>query len=134
MKRITQEDRTLIELLQLATSLSKAEAALKRYITYPDQRLYAVRASNQTIGCVGIKIEKGGAVIIQHIAVRSSYRQQGIGKEMIDYLKQGLFSAIQAETDNDAVHFYQKQGFQVTSLGEKYPGVERFLCVWQKDG
>jgi ribosomal protein S18 acetylase RimI-like enzyme len=31
-----------------------------------------------------------------------------------------------AETDNEAVEFYRATGFRVTSLGEKYPGVERY--------
>jgi len=35
---------------------------------------------------------------------------------------------ITAETVRDAVKFYWSSGFKVTSLGEKYPGVERFLC------
>ena len=35
---------------------------------------------------------------------------------------------ITLETDRDAVEFYQRCGFQVKSIGEKYPGVERFLC------
>ena len=37
-----------------------------------------------------------------------------------------------AETDKDAVDFYRKLGFSVTSLGEKYPGVERFHCEYSK--
>ena len=36
---------------------------------------------------------------------------------------------IEAETDADAVGFYEQVGFTVTSLGESYPGVERFRCV-----
>ncbi|WP_239984546.1 hypothetical protein [Lentibacillus sediminis] len=39
---------------------------------------------------------------------------------------------ISAETDKDAVVFYQNLGFQITSLGEKYPGVERFLCEYER--
>lgn len=39
-------------------------------------------------------------------------------------------SYISAETDRDAVGFYRKYGFQITSLGEKYPGVERFKCEY----
>jgi ribosomal protein S18 acetylase RimI-like enzyme len=35
---------------------------------------------------------------------------------------------ISAETHKDAVEFYRKYGFKITSLGEKYLGVERFLC------
>lgn len=33
---------------------------------------------------------------------------------------------IVAETDRSALGFYLALGFGVTSLGEKYPGVERF--------
>ena len=33
-----------------------------------------------------------------------------------------------AETDKDAVAFYRKVGFKIQSIGEKYPGTERFLC------
>ncbi|MNU09693.1 hypothetical protein D3C72_2564150 [compost metagenome] len=36
---------------------------------------------------------------------------------------------ITAETDHEAAGFYRSAGFTVTSLGEKYPGVERFACV-----
>ena len=40
---------------------------------------------------------------------------------------------IEAETDKEAVEFYKKIGFQVKSLGEKYPGIERFhLCFKNK--
>ena len=34
-----------------------------------------------------------------------------------------------AETDADAIGFYQCCGFAVESLGELYPGVERFRCT-----
>ncbi len=46
---------------------------------------------------------------------------------MINYISD-KYPLIYAETDNDAVNFYWKYGFEITSLGEKYPGVERFLC------
>ena len=36
---------------------------------------------------------------------------------------------MEAETDIEAVDFYKKIGFQTVSLGEKYPGVERFKCT-----
>lgn len=32
---------------------------------------------------------------------------------------------ITAETDHDAIAFYRRYGFEIQSLGEKYPGVER---------
>ncbi len=38
---------------------------------------------------------------------------------------------LEAETDCEAVEFYRKCGWIITSLGEKYPGVERFQCYWE---
>jgi hypothetical protein len=37
-----------------------------------------------------------------------------------------------AETDQDAVAFYRRCGFQIDTLGEKYLGVERFRCTWRR--
>ena len=49
---------------------------------------------------------------------------------MIRYVEEHhAFSSIYAETDQDAVNFYKNIGFHITSLGEKYPGVERFACL-----
>lgn len=42
------------------------------------------------------------------------------------------YPSIVAETDDEAVDFYRRYGFFITSLGEKYPGVERFLCQYNK--
>ena len=36
---------------------------------------------------------------------------------------------LNAETHRDAVDFYKRLGFDIESLGEKYPGVERFWCT-----
>lgn len=48
---------------------------------------------------------------------------------MIEFVQQKYsFSPMYAETDHEALRFYEKCGFAVKSLGEKYPGVERFYC------
>lgn len=48
-----------------------------------------------------------------------------------ELLHNGGLRKIQAETDQEAVGFYRKAGFVITSLGEKYPGVERFSCFFE---
>lgn len=47
-----------------------------------------------------------------------------------EFIKTKKIVRIKAETDKDAVGFYKKNGFSITSLGEKYPGVERFECIF----
>lgn len=39
------------------------------------------------------------------------------------------FGCEHSETDNDAVEFYQKNGFLVERLKEKYVGTPRYLCT-----
>ncbi|MNP39986.1 hypothetical protein D3C76_1335850 [compost metagenome] len=47
-----------------------------------------------------------------------------------EFIKTKKNVRIKAETDKDTVGFYKKIGFSITSLGEKYPGVERFECIF----
>jgi len=67
--------------------------------------------------------------VIRHIAVEPSVRKQGIGQHMVVWLlRERQFSHLLAETDHEAVGFYERCGFRVTSVGEVYPGTERFVC------
>ncbi|MGG4554653.1 hypothetical protein ABEX11_20625 [Paenibacillus humicus] len=47
---------------------------------------------------------------------------------MQEYIRENQIRRVEAETDKDAVDFYRRLGFNITSLGQKYPGVERFQC------
>ncbi|MEG0573277.1 MAG: GNAT family N-acetyltransferase, partial [Enterococcus sp.] len=59
-----------------------------------------------------------------------NHRGLGIGSKMISFiLEKYSLTFMFAETDKDAVEFYGNYGFKITSLGEKYPGVERFRCI-----
>ena len=51
-----------------------------------------------------------------------------MGTRLLAALRQAVPAAlpIVAETDKDAVGFYSAIDFTITSLGENYPGVERF--------
>jgi ribosomal protein S18 acetylase RimI-like enzyme len=51
-------------------------------------------------------------------------------KELID--KHDI-KMIELETDKEAVFFYEKLGFNIESLGEKYPGVKRYKCTWIRE-
>jgi ribosomal protein S18 acetylase RimI-like enzyme len=67
-------------------------------------------------------------VTLLHIATAPRVRRTGVGSRLLAELWRRVPPElpIAAETDHDAVAFYAANGFVVTSLGEKYPGVERF--------
>lgn len=86
--------------------------------------------NNELVGLIGVKRNEVDVVLL-HIAVKEVYRGKGIGKEMIhEYIGVNEIKRMEAETDQDAVDFYREIGFEICSLGEKYPGRERFKCIY----
>lgn len=120
------------KLLSYATSESKVHQEYEKYLTCDDRILYKYESNDVIIGCIGIEIINNNACEIKHIAVSLSEREKGIGSKMINHIST-KYQVIEAETDMDAVGFYRKIGFKITSLGQKYPGVERFLCEYKNN-
>ena len=118
-------------LLSYATSESKIVTEYNNYLKGPNRKLFGVEQDEEYIGCIGIEIVSRRVCMINHIAVFPEQRGKRVGSEMINLLAE-QFLFIIAETDKDAVDFYKKYGFTISSLGEKYPGVERFLCTYER--
>lgn len=128
--KINSIDTAIIKLLALATAEENAEKTLEDYLGAFNKYLYIKRCNNVAVGCLGINISGENSLTITHIAVGKPYQRKGIASEMIDFIKIVYKPAmIIAETDNEAVGFYQKYGFKINSLGEKYPNIERFQCT-----
>ncbi len=133
MKKVNAETipRSISNLLSLATSHHKVEQEYEKYVTSSNRTLYSFDIAGEIVGCIGIEQISLIACEIKHIAVFANRRGHGIGSKMIHSISD-KYSLISAETDHDAVAFYRNYGFTITSLGEKYPGVERFLCEYKK--
>ncbi|MFD1861341.1 GNAT family N-acetyltransferase [Planococcus chinensis] len=120
-------------LLAYAASVEKAALEYSRYIEMPDMRLFGMWEGGRLAGCIGIECLHPQALEIKHIAVAPTQRGRGIGKALVKAVRKELTpNVIVAETDGEAVGFYRSLGFEIRSLGEKYPGVERFRCRCQK--
>ena len=109
----------------------KLSHILQRMYSDPATKLYVwIEDDREAAGLIGWRVQ-GGALEILHIAVDEGKRHQGIGRRLIDAaVALEHPHEVVAETDHDAVEFYQHYGFSIQSLGEKYPGVERFQCRW----
>ncbi|BAH56087.1 GNAT family N-acetyltransferase [Rhodococcus opacus] len=89
--------------------------------------LAVARTSRLPVGVIGYSATPDQLTLL-HLATDPTCRQQGIGTALIHWVHaRHPDIPLAAETDADAVRFYEKTGFTSTSLGEKYPGVERFL-------
>src|SRR6478735_6996486 len=105
---------------------NRIDPAIKRLLSYATSE---EKIDEEIISCIGIEIHNSSDGVIKHIAVLPKERGSGIGSSMIRFIcKEHNLNSVSAETDKDAVLFYANFGFRITSLGEKYPGVERFLC------
>lgn len=122
-------DPTVKRLLSYATSEKNIEAEYKKYTCLPNRKLFSAEVNGEIVSCIGVEFHNFKKGVIKHIAVLPIKRDSGIGRSMISFIcSKYKLKSLLAETDKDAVLFYASLGFQITSLGEKYPGVERFLC------
>lgn len=126
-------DPIVEELIEYAT-LPEPEhvtAALEEYKQKDSLQLYGFEDEEQLVALIGID-KQDEKVEIRHLAVLPENRLKGYGRgiisEMISAVKPEV---VIAETDEEAVDFYRNIGFIVYSLGEKYPGVERYRCVFE---
>lgn len=119
------------ELFSYVTSTSKISYLYQTYVTEKDYRLYALISGGDVIGIIGVHNYERAKNEIKHIALLPSERGKGYGRKMIKaVMMENPAREFVAETDREAVQFYEKCGFEVTSLGEMYPGVERFKCEY----
>lgn len=98
-----------------------------------DSRLFGYEEDGLLLGVIGFDVMED-ELIIRHLAVLPENRGKGYGRGLILELLlevQPKPERVIAETDEEAVNFYRSIGFEVYSLGEKYPGVERFRCMYE---
>lgn len=78
-------------------------------------RLFAWVANGEILGVCGIELYSDYIEIL-NIAVAEHSRHSGVGRAMIETLKAKYDMAIKAETDDDAIGFYKKCGFETTEI------------------
>ncbi|PEL80372.1 GNAT family N-acetyltransferase [Bacillus wiedmannii] len=131
LQRVEQiEKNPILNVLQYAVGPS--ETSLKKAVLYYESNKGTLYRYEEK-ACIGIEIIGANKARICHIAVVPQYRHKGIALQMIrEVVRMHQLTYLQAETDDEAVEFYKKIGFHVKSLGEKYPGIERFHCYMEK--
>lgn len=110
----------------------KVDGVINEFYAGAETALYGLIYGDDVFGVIGIRRLSDEEVEILHIAVDERSRRRGLGRRMLnEMLAKERVHTLVAETDRDAVGFYQKCGFAVEPLGEKYPGVDRFRCRLQ---
>lgn len=104
----------------------KIQHVLTSYTT-ANHHLIGAFSGNILIGVIGIEIT-GKTCAIKHLAVAPPHRMKNLGKQLIMYVTHHFsLQHFTAETDDDAIGFYKKCGFQCKSFENQYG--RRFFCV-----
>ncbi len=122
----------ILNILKLAVGYptpGKLAGIVSTYRSNASWSAYALLEEDAVVAVIGVEEDARGSLRIRHIATRPDAQRRGLGRLLIERLQEELSTAeLYAETDTDAVRFYKRCGFTVRSLGEQYPGVERFAC------
>ena len=96
----------------------------------PQAEVYVYEKNVQLSGFIGINGE-----YIAGIFVRQSARSQGVGKQLIHYVKDRKERLILHvyEKNKRAIHFYEREGFVVVSWGmDGDTGETEYVMEWKK--
>ncbi|MBC2102222.1 GNAT family N-acetyltransferase [Listeria marthii] len=108
--------------------LLEADPSAKQIATYFDKsRVFQLVHADNIIGIVCLLPLNEQQLEIMNIAVSSEYRNQGIGKQLlekaVDYAVHNHFAEIIVKTGNssiDQLAFYQKNGFRMQQIVPNY--------------
>lgn len=130
------KNKSLLSLLAKSIYNPTEERLINRvdkFIMNPYVRVYAMKIEDLYVGIIVIDISDNGNIEILNIAVSQNYQGSGIGSSLIDHCTDTMQPNVMiAETDNDAVGFYRKIGFEIMPLGDKYrAGIMRYQCTFR---
>lgn len=127
--------RAVISLSQYMPTEEKLARLAGQYESDPAVFAFGCGEGENVCGAIVLKRLGEGEFEIVSVAVMPERRGEGIASKLVSFAADALKCAvIRAETDDDAVGFYRKCGFRIESLGEKYPGVVRYLCTLKTGG
>ncbi|WP_245581042.1 GNAT family N-acetyltransferase [Paenibacillus ginsengihumi] len=128
-------DPAILELLDYASAgdAEPLESTLDAYRSRAEWKLYGFEEEGEWIGLVGFSLQDG-RLELKHLCVHPESQGLGYGRgQLLELIEQFGPSEIVAETDEAGAGFFRGIGFEVVSLGEKTPGVERFQCRYVVD-
>ena len=98
-------------------------------------KIFACFNQNEMVGVIVFSFVGQRKIQIIGISVHPSFRNNDIGSYMIDkVINDYSLLSVYAETDNDAVGFYKKYGFNITKVFETHYGktIVRYKCEFKK--
>ncbi|WP_019587020.1 GNAT family N-acetyltransferase [Deinococcus apachensis] len=101
---------------------------LERYRAEPERRIFVWMADGRPVSAAGI-LQHGEEVEILHLGTAPGEERRGHARALLHAIEAHLkITRLLAETDDEAVGFYRRAGFQVTPAPPK-GGSSRYRAV-----
>lgn len=113
----------------------KFNKKIEQFLNDNSIKIFACFNQDEIEGVIVVSFVEQRKIEIIGIAVDLSTRGKGIGSYMINQIVNDYsLKSVYAETDNDFVGFYQKNGFVIAEFSEIYNGetVIRYKCELTK--
>lgn len=110
----------------------KFVSKMTEYIADPGVKIYICLCSGEIKGVIAVSFSDSNQAEIFGIATDDDMRGRGVGSYMIKQVAAlHSLASIYAETDRDAVGFYQKNGFNIVEEIRDFDGekVIRYKCT-----
>lgn len=126
----TQEIYNIYSACMFEPTFNKFKVKTEKMQNDSSVSVYGYFLNGKIIGVISTQ-ETDKVVEIIGIAVDSKKRHSGIGTKLIDYVKDKSPKPIIAETDNDAVMFYKKCGFDIEEkiVSKSNVSYSRYMCT-----
>lgn len=138
IRRLEEQDIDCVMKLWLASNIQVHSFIPEEYwrdnyesvkLALPQAEVYLYEADNRILGFIGLSGD-----YIEGIFVEEAVRSCGIGKKLLDYVKQmkcSLCLRVYAENER-AVRFYKREGFEIQKEGEEErTGAIEFRMIWK---
>ncbi|MFJ7975239.1 GNAT family N-acetyltransferase [Peribacillus sp. JNUCC 23] len=96
----------LLSFMPEEKDIKKLQNTIKEYEINDNLQLYLWK-NEEIVGAIGIDLSLSDVIIIKHISVNPSFRQQGIGKTMIKEIQE-LFPNKETKPNENTVSFFEK--------------------------
>jgi ribosomal protein S18 acetylase RimI-like enzyme len=106
----------------------RVDKEVEKYLSSSALSFYGWIDGGAVVGVCGFEVRRD-KVEIHLISVGKDRRRRGVGGAMVAALQKMYGLPVEAETDDDAVVFYRKLGFETTAFRHPKYGTTRYTCV-----
>ena len=114
-----------------APTYEKFAEKASAYLNDKSTAIYGFYEDHVLLGVIVLQDKSPNTAEIIGIAVDHTHQHRHIGKALIQYaVTTGRYTELYAETDDDAVSFYERCGFEVEAFQTAYNGIpcRRYRC------